>query len=55
MEITNGRGVDRAIDVTPIATDPIIDAINVIRPGGVIVPAGLKGMKEVDGFVSMIW
>jgi threonine dehydrogenase-like Zn-dependent dehydrogenase len=52
MEITNGRGVDRAIDVTPIATDPIIDAINVIRPGGVIVLAGLKGMKEVDGFVS---
>lgn len=52
MEITGGRGVDRVIDVTPIATDPIIDAINAVRPGGVIVLAGLKGMKEVDGFIS---
>lgn len=52
MEITDGRGVDRVIDVTPIATDPIVHAIDVVRPGGVVVLAGLKGMKEVDGFVS---
>jgi threonine dehydrogenase-like Zn-dependent dehydrogenase len=51
-EITDGRGVDVAIDVTPIATDPVIDAIDAVRPGGTVVLAGLKGMKEVSGFVS---
>ena len=52
MEITDGRGVDRVVDVTPIATQPVLDAIDAVRPGGVVVLAGLKGMKAVDGFVS---
>lgn len=52
MELTDGRGVDRVIDVTPIATKPVVDAIDAVRPTGVVVLAGLKGMKEVDGFVS---
>jgi threonine dehydrogenase-like Zn-dependent dehydrogenase len=51
-EITGGRGVDVAIDVTPIATDPVVDAVESVRSGGTVVLAGLKGMKEVDGFVS---
>lgn len=52
MDLTGGRGVDRVIDVTPIATQPVVDAINAVRPTGTVVLAGLKGMKEVDGFVS---
>jgi threonine dehydrogenase-like Zn-dependent dehydrogenase len=30
----------------------VIDAIDAVRPGGTVVLAGLKGMKEVPGFVS---
>lgn len=52
MEITDGRGVDSVIDVTPIATQPVLDAVDAVRPGGTVVLAGLKGMKEVEGFVS---
>lgn len=52
MEVTDGRGVDRVVDVTPIATEPVIDAIDAVRPDGTVVLAGLKGMKEVEGFVS---
>jgi threonine dehydrogenase-like Zn-dependent dehydrogenase len=34
---------DRVVDVTPVATQPILDAISMVRPGGTIVLAGLKG------------
>lgn len=52
MEITDGQGADRVVDVTPIATQPVVDGIDAVRPGGTVVLAGLKGMKEVEGFVS---
>ncbi|KCV45528.1 oxidoreductase, zinc-binding dehydrogenase family protein [Bordetella bronchiseptica GA96-01] len=38
-----GQRFDRVIDVTPVATQPILDAIALVRPGGTIVLAGLKG------------
>jgi threonine dehydrogenase-like Zn-dependent dehydrogenase len=47
-EITDGAGVDVAIDVTPGATDPIDDAIQSVRRGGRVVLAGLKGRKSMD-------
>jgi threonine dehydrogenase-like Zn-dependent dehydrogenase len=47
-EITEGAGVDVAIDVTPGATDPIDDAIQAVRRGGRVVLAGLKGRKSMD-------
>jgi len=37
------RKFDRVIDVTPVATQPILDAVKLVRPGGTIVLAGLKG------------
>ena len=37
------RKFDRVIDVTPVATQPILDAISFVRPGGTVVLAGLKG------------
>jgi threonine dehydrogenase-like Zn-dependent dehydrogenase len=43
MEITGGRGVDVVLDLTPSATQPVADAVEVARPGGTIVLAGLKG------------
>lgn len=45
------RGVDIAIDVAAVATQPIIDAIECVRPGGTIVLGGLKG-TTVPGFPS---
>ena len=51
-EITNGRGADVVVDVTAYATQPVVDALRMVRPGGRIVLAGVKGFKPVDGFVS---
>ncbi len=50
--ITDDRGVDVVVDTTPGVTEPIVDAIEAVRPGGTIVLAGTKGMKTVEGFVS---
>ena len=47
-EITDGAGVDIAVDVTPGATDPIDDAIAAVRRGGRVVLAGLKGRKPMS-------
>jgi threonine dehydrogenase-like Zn-dependent dehydrogenase len=57
MEITDGTGVDRVIDTTPNATQPILDAVEAVRSGGTITLAGLKDMAEVPGFVSdkLVW
>lgn len=49
MAITGGRGVDVALDVTPGATQPVVDAINSVRNGGQVVLAGIKGgTKKVE-------
>jgi threonine dehydrogenase-like Zn-dependent dehydrogenase len=51
-EWTGGRGADVVIDVSSYATEPIVQAIDVVAPGGRVVLAGTKGFKEVPGFVS---
>ena len=51
-EITNGRGADVVVDVSAYATQPIVDALKMVRPGGRIVLAGMKGFKPVDDFIS---
>jgi threonine dehydrogenase-like Zn-dependent dehydrogenase len=51
-EITGGRGVDVVIEVTPVATQPIVDAIDCAALGGTIVLAGVKGLAPVPGFIS---
>ncbi len=51
-ELTDGRGADIVIEVTAYATGPVRDAIDVVRPGGTVVLAGVKGMKPVPDFVS---
>jgi threonine dehydrogenase-like Zn-dependent dehydrogenase len=50
--ITHGRGADVVVDVSAYATQPVVDALRMVRPGGRIVLAGVKGFKPVDGFVS---
>ena len=50
-QITDG-GADVVIDVSAYATQPVRDALDMVRPGGTIVLAGVKGMKAVDNFIS---
>ncbi len=47
-ELTGGDGVDVVLDLTPMAHQPIRDAINAVRWGGIVVLAGLKGQKIVE-------
>jgi threonine dehydrogenase-like Zn-dependent dehydrogenase len=51
-EITGGRGADVVVDVSSYATQPVLDALSMVRAGGRVVLAGVKGFKPVDGFVS---
>jgi threonine dehydrogenase-like Zn-dependent dehydrogenase len=44
--------VDRVIDVVPGSTRAVVDAIQAVRPGGRVALGGLKGAREVAGFVS---
>ena len=46
MEYTNGEGVDVVVDVVPIATKPIVEAIEVAKIGATIVLGGVKGKKS---------
>ena len=51
-EITGGRGADVVVDVSAYATKPVADALSMVRAGGTVVLAGVKGFKAVDNFVS---
>jgi threonine dehydrogenase-like Zn-dependent dehydrogenase len=42
-ELTAGAMADVVIDVSANATQPVIDAVDLVRPGGTIVLGGLKG------------
>lgn len=51
-EITDGRGADVVVDVSSYATQPVVDALSMVRVGGRVVLAGVKGFKAVEGLVS---
>ena len=51
-EITGGRGADVVVDVSSYAVQPVVDALSMVRPGGRVVLAGVKGFKPVEGFIS---
>lgn len=51
-ELTQGRGADVVIDVSAYATKPVWDAIRMVKPGGRVVLAGMKGFKPVADFIS---
>jgi threonine dehydrogenase-like Zn-dependent dehydrogenase len=46
-ELTGGRGADVVVDVTPVATQPLLDAVQIVRAGGTVVVAGVKGGPTV--------
>jgi threonine dehydrogenase-like Zn-dependent dehydrogenase len=47
-EITDGAMADVVLELTPIAEQPITDAIEAVRHSGRIVFAGLKGGKGIE-------
>ncbi len=51
-EITSGKGADIVVDVSSYATKPVADALRLVKAGGKIMLAGVKGFKPVDNFVS---
>ncbi|MCP4006911.1 MAG: alcohol dehydrogenase catalytic domain-containing protein [bacterium] len=51
-ELTDGRGADVVLDVSSHATQPVAESIDYVRMGGKVVLAGVKGFKEIPGFIS---
>ena len=49
LDATDGLGVDVVVDTTPHATRSIHDALALVRAGGTVILAGLKG-QTIDGF-----
>jgi threonine dehydrogenase-like Zn-dependent dehydrogenase len=43
QEITQGALADVVVDVSAYATQPVVDAVEVVKPRGTVVLAGLKG------------
>jgi threonine dehydrogenase-like Zn-dependent dehydrogenase len=48
-DLTGGLLADRVVDTTPIVVGPIADAVDTVRPGGVVVLAGIKGRRPLEG------
>jgi len=53
-EITGGDGVDVVLELTPMADQPIRDALHAVRWGGRVVLAGLKGGRPVELSTDLI-
>jgi|SRR5579875_137983 len=47
-ELTDGAMADVVLELTPMASQPISDAIEAVRHGGRIVLAGLKGNRPIE-------
>jgi threonine dehydrogenase-like Zn-dependent dehydrogenase len=48
LHLTNGEGADIVIDTSPVSTRPVVDAIDMVRPNGSIVFAGIKHRDVPD-------
>ena len=53
-EITGGRLADVVLELTPMAAEPVRDALRAARHGGRVVLAGLKGGRPVELNTDMI-
>lgn len=51
-DVTGGEMADLVLDMSHGSTEPILQAVEVARPGGRIVLAGLKSGKPVSGLVT---
>jgi threonine dehydrogenase-like Zn-dependent dehydrogenase len=53
-EITGGEMADVVLELTPMATQPVLDALQAVRHGGRVVLAGLKGRRPVEMVTDVI-
>ncbi len=53
-ELTDGRLADVVLELTPMATQPVLDALQAVRHGGRVVLAGLKGRRPVEMVTDLI-
>lgn len=51
-DLTGGKGVNVIVDLSPHATKPISDALDLIAKDGAIVLVGLKNNATIENFVS---
>src|SRR6266545_7784274 len=48
LDLTGGAGADIVLELTPMAVQPVLDAVHAVRWGGRVVLAGLKGGRPVE-------
>jgi threonine dehydrogenase-like Zn-dependent dehydrogenase len=53
-DITGGRLADIVLELTPMAAEPVRDALRAVRHGGRVVLAGLKGDHPVELHTDLI-
>ena len=51
-DLTGNFGVDVVLDVSAGAIEPLVQAVEIVRPGGRIVLAGLKHRRTLEGLVA---
>ena len=52
MALTGGDKVDIVLDVSAGATEPILQAVDMVRKGGTIVVAGVKTHNALNNFFT---
>jgi threonine dehydrogenase-like Zn-dependent dehydrogenase len=52
LELTGGEPADVVVDVASRDPATVLDAMRIVRRGGTVVLAGLKGGRPVDGWIS---
>lgn len=52
LELTRGEGADVVVDVTAVSVQPIADAVEIAKPGGTIIIAGVKGSGATISLVT---
>jgi threonine dehydrogenase-like Zn-dependent dehydrogenase len=53
-DLTDGRGVDVTLELTPMAAGPVTDALLSTKHGGRVVLAGIKGDREIPVRTDLI-
>lgn len=53
-QITGGRGVNVIVDVVPVSTKPILDAIEVAKTGATVILAAIKGKSALSMNVDRV-
>jgi threonine dehydrogenase-like Zn-dependent dehydrogenase len=53
-QLTGNRGLDLVVDTTPHSTRPVLDALDMLRPGGTLVVAGIKATSVDFPIASLV-